>query len=157
MKFPALPILPAQWKKSNSIFRSVKQTLITLFFSVLFLPFSTTAQTTPDPIWTTYYGGSLADLITGTTVDAAGNIYICGYTASTAGVASGAGVHDNTHGGGTAYDAFVVKFSPAGLRLWGTYLGGPAGDQAYSIVTDGTSVYVSGETSSTSGIAFGTG
>jgi hypothetical protein len=157
MKIEILPVLSAQGEKTLHFFAKTKQTLITFFFGFLFLPLCTTAQPTPDPIWTTYYGGSLADLITGTTTDAAGNIYICGYTASTAGIAAGAGVHDNTHGGGTGYDAFVAKFSPTGLRLWGTYLGGTTGDQAYSIVTDGTSVYISGETSSTTGIAFGAG
>ena len=55
-----------------------KQTSITLFFSILFLPLCITAQTTPDPIWATYYGGSLADIIAGTAKDAAGNIYVCG-------------------------------------------------------------------------------
>ena len=79
-----------------------------------------------------------------------------GYTASTSNIAFGASVHDNTHGG-TGYDAFVVKFSPAGQRLWGTYLGGTSGDNAYSIATDGVSVYISGEVASTTGVAFGGG
>lgn len=134
-----------------------RSTIITRLLAVLlFLPLATRAQT-PDPVWATYSGGTLADLVTDVAVDAAGNIYVCGYTASTSGIALGASVHDNTHGGGTGYDAFVMKYSPTGQKLWGTYCGGSLADQAMSIETDGTSVYISGQTASTTGIAFGGG
>lgn len=135
----------------------IRSTLITRFLVVLFfLPLATRAQT-PDPVWVTYSGGSLADLVTDAAVDAAGNIYVCGYTASTTGIALGASVHDNTFGSGTGYDAFIMKYSPTGQKLWGTYYGGTGAEQAMSIETDGTSVYISGLTDGTSGIAFGGG
>ena len=113
----------------------------------------------PDPIWTSYYGGSVLDQIFATTVDASGNIYIAGATRSTNGIAT-AGTHKSVFTGGTANtdDVFIAKFSPAGQRLWGTYYRGTDTERPYSIVTDGASVYISGTTSSTTGtgITFGT-
>ncbi len=124
------------------------------FFALLFSPCLVHAQS-PDPIWATYAGGNGFDVPFASTVDAAGNVYITGSTRST-NIALGAGVHDNTLDG-TNNDAFIIKFSPSGQRLWATYFGGPGQDGAGGIVTDGTAVYICGTTSSSSNIAFGTG
>ena len=105
-------------------------------------------------VWGTYYGGSGLD---GTFVnnccatDAAGNVYLTGQTNSSANIASGGA--QNVLGGGT--DAFLVKFDGAGNRLWGTYYGSTGNENSYTCVTDGTNVYITGSTTSASGIASG--
>ncbi|MBK9147315.1 MAG: hypothetical protein IPM12_05765 [Flavobacteriales bacterium] len=106
-------------------------------------------------LWGTYYGGTgqdFADWDRACAVDASGNVYLRGGTNSSSAIASGG--HQNALGG--SYDAFLVKFSPDGARLWGTYYGGAGYDRAWSCAIDpGGSVYMSGETMSTSGIASG--
>lgn len=105
-------------------------------------------------IWATYYGG-LAEENFGlkTATDALGNVYLCGGTSSTTGIASGG--FQNTYGGGT-YDAFLVKFDANGNRLWATYYGGAGVDYSYDVDVDNAgNVYLHGQTSSSSGIAFG--
>lgn len=72
-------------------------------------------------LWATYYGGSGADFGYGVKTDAAGNIYLTGYTESTSGIAT-VGAHQTVYGGSN--DAFLVKFDSNGNRLWGTYYGG---------------------------------
>jgi hypothetical protein len=124
------------------------------FFAFLFSPCLVHAQT-PDPIWATYAGGDGFDFPSASAVDAAGNVYITGSTKST-NIALGAGVHNNTLNG-TDFDAFIIKYSPSGQRLWATYFGGPDSDGASGIATDGTAVYICGTTSSSGNIAFGTG
>lgn len=75
-------------------------------------------------VWATYYGGSGGDWGVGVAVDHSNNILLCGTTQSTTGIST-PGSHQATYGGG-AWDGFLAKFTPAGTRLWGTYLGGPA-------------------------------
>jgi hypothetical protein len=102
--------------------------------------------------WATYYGGSGNDYAYYCVVDGSGNVYLLGQTASTSGIASGG--HQNTFGG--QFDAFLVKFNSAGVRQWGTYYGGSGHDIAHSCALDGSgSVYLAGQTLSTSGIASG--
>ena len=103
-------------------------------------------------LWSTYYGGSNSDQTNSVAADAAGNVYMAGYTISTFGIASGG--FQNSYGGG--YDAFLVKFDAAGNRLWATYYGGPGFDAATGITTDAFgNVYLLGHTASASGIASG--
>jgi len=106
--------------------------------------------------WSTYYGGTDLDEGFGLATDGGGNIYISGHTASTAGIAS-AGAHQTVFGGGTSVfggDAFLVKFSTAGARLWSTYYGGVDGDWGRGVHTDAAGyVYLAGRTYSVAGIA----
>lgn len=103
-------------------------------------------------LWGTYYGSNNDDYILSTVCDKHGNILVTGYTNSTTNIAS-AGSHQSTYGGGTS-DAFLAKFSPSGQRLWGTYLGGSAGDRAQSVAVDtADNIYIAGYTLSSSGIA----
>lgn len=106
----------------------------------------------PGIVWATYYGSLGNDIAYSTTVDASGNVFLSGLTSSTNVIASG-GFQDSLGGGD---DAFLVKFSPSGARLWGTYYGGPNYDRAESVIADASgSVYIAGRTQSTSGIASG--
>lgn len=107
----------------------------------------------PDRMWGTYFGGpGVSEIAFAVTFDGAGDLYVCGYTSSTTGIAT-PGVHQTDHGGGNL-DAFVVKFSAGGDRIWSTYIGGEGEDTAWELaVDDAGATYVAGQTSSTTGIA----
>jgi hypothetical protein len=105
-------------------------------------------------LWATYYGGPLGEMGGDVTVDEDGNIYLCGATGSTSGIAFGG--FQTAFGGGSS-DCFVVKFDSNGNRLWSTYIGGNDTEIAfYSKIKSDLSgnIYVSGVTSSFSGISF---
>lgn len=101
-------------------------------------------------MWGTYFGGWFDEGL-GIALDENDDIYICGITSSTVGIST-PGAHQVANGGGL--DAFLVKYSAAGERLWGTYIGGAGGDKATAVamMPDG-SVAVVGDTESPTGIA----
>ena len=106
--------------------------------------------------WGTYYGGAMSDFGTCCAADPSGNVYLAGRTQSSTGIASGG--YQNTYGGQGYFggDAFLVKFDPAGTRLWGTYYGGPGDDLGWSCAVDpGGYVYLAGDAGSPSGMAIG--
>ncbi|PQJ10519.1 hypothetical protein CJD36_011120 [Flavipsychrobacter stenotrophus] len=104
-------------------------------------------------LWSTYYGGSLADNANACATASDGSVYISGSTASTSAVATGG--FQNVNGGST--DALIVKFNSAGALQWGSYLGGPSADAANAIAVSSTdTIFVGGFTQSTSGIATAT-
>lgn len=104
------------------------------------------------PIWSTYYGGSADDMGFGCAVDGLNNAYLCGKTNSGNNIATD-GAHQTVFGGG-ATDAYLVKFNSAGVRNWGSYLGGPGDDAANSCAASVVNyVYIVGFTGSSSGIA----
>jgi hypothetical protein len=101
--------------------------------------------------WATYYGGLDQELFPCVTTDPSGNIYLGGETNSTTTIAT-AGSHQSTFAGAT--DVFLVKFSPAGTRQWGTYYGGAGTEGAKGIATDlAGNVYMAGPTTSVNGIS----
>ena len=96
----------------------------------------------PTLSYSTYLGGGGADSGHAITVDAAGNAYVTGETASI-----------NFPGTGTlqgTVDAFVTKFNSSGTtRLYSVYLGGTGLDVAWGIAVDAAgNAYVAGETDS---------
>jgi hypothetical protein len=99
-------------------------------------------------IYSTYLGGSLADTASGIAIDAAGNAYVGGFTASTN--FPTASPLQAASGGGPG-DAFVAKLNAAGSALvYSTYLGGSGSDRVSGIAVDGAgNMFVAGETSST--------
>ncbi len=102
-------------------------------------------------IWATYFGGTNDEVAYGVDVDESGNVYIAGYTKSDTGIST-TGAFQATFGGNT--DAFAAKFNSSGALQWATYYGGPGNDKAYGIsVTNSGDVFISGRTSSQSGIA----
>ncbi len=108
-------------------------------------------STTGVRLWATYYGGADADYGYGAATDAAGNVYLTGYTFSTNAIST-AGTHQTNLAG--VSDAFVVKFNANGVRMWGTYYGGPDFDQGENVATDGAgNLFLTGYAISTMGIA----
>ncbi len=106
-------------------------------------------------VWGSYYGGSFSDLANSVVVNGAGEVYVCGRTGSLNGIAAGPGIHQGSFAGDR--DAFLVKFTTSGERLWGTYYGGSSDDIAHAIDLDGTGhIYITGETRSSAGFASST-
>lgn len=94
----------------------------------------------------TYLGGGSSDVGRDVATDAQGNLVVVGGTHSTTFPVGTVG-YDNSYDGSGSYpsDAFIVKFSPVGVRLWGTYLGGSEFERAYAVeVDDQGFVYVAG-------------
>src|SRR5262249_11474677 len=89
-----------------------------------------------------YLGGNNVDQGNGIAVDAAGNAYITGYTAST-----NFPVQSPLRGSNAgSVDAFVTKMNPAGSALvYSTYLGGTETDYGTAIAVDAAgNAYVTG-------------
>ena len=98
-------------------------------------------------IYAGYIGGTSFDTGNDVAVDAAGNAYVTGETAGTAGFPTAAGP-DLTFNGAT--DAFVAKVNPAGTALvYAGYLGGDELDAGESIAVDASgNAYITGKTTS---------
>ncbi len=114
-----------------------------------------------DPIvtWSTYYGGSERDDLYEILPDGAGGIYLGGRTGSANNIAT-SGTFQTSHGGGNVPyagyygDAFYVRCTAAGTRLWGTYYGGTGFEWTGSLALDGASNLVAtGRTDSPTGLA----
>jgi Beta-propeller repeat len=106
---------------------------------------------TPNLLWATYYGGSLEDSGESVTSDGSGNIYVAGYTFSTANIAT-SGAHQTSIS--TSYDGFFAKFNSSGVRQFATYYGGGGDEIIFGIAVDASgNIFISGLTSSTTGIA----
>jgi hypothetical protein len=99
-------------------------------------------------VYSTYLGGNNSDNGNGIAVDAAGNAYVVGETASTNFPTLNAS--QPSLGGGGNFDAFVTKLDAAGARVYSTYLGGSALEGGYGIAVDAAgNAYVTGRTTST--------
>jgi len=95
-------------------------------------------------VYATYLGGRGSDAAYGVAVDASGNAYVAGTTASATFPAT-VGSYQKNYGGGTK-DAFVSKLNSTGSQLlYSTFLGGSAEDVAFGLAVN------------TSGTAFVTG
>ena len=120
--------------------------------------------------WATYYGGNDEDYAWSVCTDQSGDVYMAGVTHSNTDIAENG--HDETYnesnpGFGNRFnrDAFLVKFSEDGTRIWGTYYGGEDPDAAMTgdskaeegraVGTDSNgNVYLAGFTSSEEYIAW---
>ncbi len=114
-----------------------------------------------DPVieYSTYYGGTAAEIGYDIAVDATGNAYVAGTTTSS-NLPTTIGAFDEVGGVGGFFDpgdAFVMKLAPDGSSLvWATYLSGRGLDRLYGIAIDADqNVYVVGETDSTDDLGTG--
>lgn len=103
-------------------------------------------------IWGTYYGGTVHDQCFALALDKSNNVYLTGNATSTSLIAT-TGAYQTALAGGQ--DAFLAKISANGSSLlWATYFGGVGTDIGNSVAVDANGdVYISGYTTSTSGIA----
>jgi hypothetical protein len=103
-------------------------------------------------VYSTYVGGSGADSGNAIAVDASGDAFVAGGTASSTDFPTTGGAKQTTYGGGSL-DAFVFELAPSGGSLvYSTYLGGSGTDVAAGIAlaTDGSGdAFVVGSTGST--------
>lgn len=100
--------------------------------------------------WGTYYGGSGDDRVRNMHVDSGDQIYIVGLTNSPDQIVT-PGAHQEDLDGTDEIgdDGFIVKFTPAGARLWGSYYGGNLEDQIFAVNTDqNLNIYVAGHSAS---------
>lgn len=96
--------------------------------------------------WSTFYGGHNSDIGTACVVDRFGDLYVTGYTDANNGtsIATGGGYQTTLSG---LTDAFLVKFTSAGQRLWGTYYGDAGVQQGFGCATDTLgNIYICGRT-----------
>jgi hypothetical protein len=110
------------------------------------------ADITIDPLirWTSYYGGSLEDILYATKTDDYDNVYFGGRTYSTNGIATSSSWKETL----TGYrDAILFKLSTNGTRLWGTYYGGTYNDDITTIDIRNNIMVVAGGTTSHNNIA----
>jgi PKD repeat protein len=102
-------------------------------------------------IFATYIGGSLTEnkIGMGITADKNNDIYITGTTNSPDFPLKTWFPTSYSQAAGGAADAYISKFSSAGLLVWSTYYGGSAADGGYDIITDGANnIIFTGYTSS---------
>lgn len=90
-------------------------------------------------LWARQPGSGCRDSALGVTTDAEGSVYVVGVTCGALGGPKKGDRFDS--------DAFVIKYSPDGDRLWARQPGTSGVDAAWSVATDADgSVYVAGQT-----------
>jgi hypothetical protein len=100
-------------------------------------------------IYSTYLGGSGGDYGNAITVDAAGDAYVAGQTASANFPVTTGALQTTNKGAAKDYSTgFVAELNPSGTNLiYSTYLGGSTGDWATAIAVDAAGeAYVVGQT-----------
>lgn len=100
-------------------------------------------------VYSTLLGGSQNEDAEGIAIDASGNAYVTGYTASNTNFDITSGVFQTSFGGAFFFgDAFVTKINSTGTSLvFSTYIGGSDDDFGRDIAVDASNnVYIVGDT-----------
>lgn len=101
-------------------------------------------------VWGTFYGGNSWDYVL-CSVNPQGDVLLTGSTQSGSGIATPQSYQPAING---AYDAFIAKLTSAGVRLWGTYVGGSNNDFSGNCAANAAGmIYLGGSTNSGSGVA----
>jgi hypothetical protein len=97
-------------------------------------------------VWSTYLGGGSSDYAQAACVDAAGNVYVAGFTYSWDYPNKGAFQPGNNGGS----DGFVTKIKADGSAIvWSSQIGGSSTDEAHGVAVDSNGVvYLTGFTQS---------
>ncbi len=105
-------------------------------------------------LWSTYMGGSGIDKGLSCASDRFGNVYLSGETVSQTMIATPGSYQEELAGNQGYRDTYLVKFDPSGVRLWGTYYGGVAGEEdGYCTVDTLGQIFLVGSTNSDSVLA----
>lgn len=109
-------------------------------------------QTGATLVYSTYLGGTSADIPGGIAVDGNGLAYVTGLTASADFPVTTANAFQSTYGSGATFNAFLAKLSADGQSLlYSTYLGGNADDEGAAVAVDtNQNAYIAGYASSPS-------
>ena len=97
--------------------------------------------------WGTYLGGSSNEFAYGLSTDTSNNIYMVGSSASSSNIAT-SGAHQTSLSG--TKDAYVSKYSPAGVKTWSTYYGGNGSEIFFSIARNNDNDFLIAGTTDTS-------
>ncbi len=101
------------------------------------------------PRWFTYLGGEGDDVVNGISIDQSGEVFVVGTTHSDAQIdePDSTGVSQTSHQGNG--DAFVMRFSKHGEKIWGRYHGGMEAEQGLTLAAFGvTAIFFGGSTHS---------
>ncbi len=101
-------------------------------------------------IWATYYGGAGNDSATGCAASKTGDIYICGRTSSSTGIAT-AGSFQPTFQG--TVNGYIAKFDTTGVRQWATYYGTDSTTTSACDLDSLGYIYICGRTTATTNFA----
>jgi uncharacterized repeat protein (TIGR01451 family) len=116
-------------------------------------PYDRTQPLVIDPVlqYSSFLGGSQKNILNRIAIDAAGNAYVAGYTASGDFPAAPTPQAMTFGAGTTARGAFVAKIDPTGTNLlYSTYLSGSTDEEATGLAVDNSgNVYLAGNTHST--------
>jgi hypothetical protein len=97
-----------------------------------------------NPQWGQWLGGSGSDQINSIDLDSSGNIYVAGQSADNSSF-DDSGLLWNGIFSGTAYEGFVIKLNSSGSPQWGQWLGGTGAEEIQKIKLDSSnSIYVVG-------------
>lgn len=108
----------------------------TNYYDAFLMKFNSSASL----VWATCYGGNGEESAGGIAIDAGNNVLITGGTASTDfPLQNLSGAYNQATNAGGESDAFIVKFSNAGVRSWATYYGGTGHDYGTAIASDKSS------------------
>ena len=116
---------------------------VVILFSFLITSYLANAQTTPQ--WGTYTGNSGYDSGTKDLIDASGNVYVITNSQSPLGYFPPLPTSNRTQQSG---DVFISKYSPTGTLLAVNYLGGAGDDAMQNVKIVGSSLCITGTTSS---------
>ncbi|MGJ1328273.1 MULTISPECIES: T9SS type A sorting domain-containing protein [Sphingobacterium] len=105
-------------------------------------------NTAGERIWSTYYGGSQSDVISGISAAEDGKIYVGGTTASSTGIATPNSIDTSLTG---IYNCIVSCFDTAGGIHWGSYFG-TLSDEGTALSAYGNKIVLAGKTLSSTGI-----